>query len=113
MNDEVERMKHELISDRELQLKNQIEYGFVTGNKHGRHCRKPRQLPRTLATLTSSTRKLSAMAITPEDIRAAAQKYYVPEKRVTPTSCTTPIPSVKLICTILYAARDSLRWPLL
>ena len=50
MNDEVERLKRDLISERELQkLKNQIEYGFVTGNQSmAWHCGKPRQLPHLL-----------------------------------------------------------------
>ncbi len=86
MNDEVERMKRELISDRELQkLKNQIEYGFVTGNQS------MAGIAESLANYHTyfgdanliNTEIERYLAITPEDIRAAAQKYYVPEQRVT------------------------------
>ncbi|MED5318254.1 MAG: insulinase family protein, partial [Bacteroidota bacterium] len=86
MNDEVERMKNELISNRELQkLKNQIEYGFVTDNQS------MAGIAESLANYHTyfgdanliNTEIERYLAITPEDIRAAAQKYYVPEQRVT------------------------------
>ena len=86
MNDEVERMKREPISERELQkLKNQIEYGFVTGNQS------MAGIAESLANYHTyfgdanliNTEIERYLAITPEDIQAAAQNYYVPEQRVT------------------------------
>ena len=85
MNDEVERMKREPISERELQkLKNQIEYGFVTGNQS------MAGIAESLANYHTyfgdanliNTEIERYLAITPEDIQRW-QKYYVPEQRVT------------------------------
>ena len=86
MNEEVARMQNELISDRELQkLKNQIETAFFTGNQ------RMAGIAESLANYHTyfgdanliNTEIERYLAVTPEDIQAAAKKYYVPEHRVT------------------------------
>ena len=86
MNDEVERMKSDIISERELQkLKNQIEYDFVTSNQS------MAGIAESLANYHTyfgdanliNTEIERYLAVTPEDIREAAKKYYESEKRVT------------------------------
>jgi len=86
MNEEVRRMQTELISERELQkLKNQLETSFVTGNQS------MAGIAESLANYHTyfgdanliNTEIDRYLAVTPEDIRAAAQTYYVPEQRVT------------------------------
>ena len=86
MNDEVERMKRDIISERELQkLKNQIEYDFVTSNQS------MAGIAESLANYHTyfgdanliNTEIERYLAVTPEDIREAAKKYYESEKRVT------------------------------
>ena len=91
MNDEVERMKREPISERELQkLKNQIEYGFVTGNQS------MAGIAESLANYHTyfgdanliNTEIERYLAITPEDIQSAPELLCA-RQRVTST-CTTP-----------------------
>jgi zinc protease len=86
MNDEVERMQAELISDRELQkLKNQIETSFFAGNQS------MAGIAESLANYHTyfgdanliNTEIERYLAVTPEDIRAAAQTYYQPSQRIT------------------------------
>ena len=87
MNEEVERMKAEPIGDRELQkLKNQIEFDAATGNQS------MAGIAESLANYHTyfgdanliNTEVERYLAVTPEDIQRVAQKYYVPEQRVTP-----------------------------
>jgi len=86
MNEEVERMKAEPIGDRELQkLKNQIEFDAATGNQS------MAGIAESLANYHTyfgdanliNTEVERYLAVTPEDIQRVAQKYYVPEQRVT------------------------------
>jgi predicted Zn-dependent peptidase len=98
MNEEVERMRVELISDLELQkLKNQMEAQLI------RSQRSMASIAESLANYhvyfgdanLINTEIERYLAVTPEDIRKAAQAYYAPEKRVTlyflqaPTAETT------------------------
>ena len=98
MNEEVERMRVELISDLELQkLKNQMEAQLI------RSQRSMASIAESLANYhvyfgdanLINTEIERYLAVTPEDIREAAQTYYAPEKRVTlyflqaPTAETT------------------------
>lgn len=85
MTTEIDRMKDELISDQEFQkLRNQIENAFVSQNA-------------SVAGIAESLANYHMyfgdanlinnevdryMAVTAEDIRAAARKYYTPENRV-------------------------------
>ena len=86
MNEEIEKMKHDLISDRELQkLKNQIESQFVSSNSTMAGIAEELANYHTYfgdANLinTEIDRYLS---ITPEDIRSAANKYYKSDARAT------------------------------
>ena len=86
MNEEVAKMQREPIGERELQkLKNQIETSFFTGNQ------RMAGIAESLANYHTyfgdanliNTEIERYLAVTPEDIQAAAQKYYVPEQRVT------------------------------
>ena len=86
MNEEVAKMQREPIGDRELQkLKNQMETSFFTGNQ------RMAGIAESLANYHTyfgdanliNTEIERYLAVTPEDIQAAAQKYYVPEQRVT------------------------------
>ena len=86
MNEEIEKMKHDLISDRELQkLKNQIESQFVSSNSTMAGIAEELANYHTYfgdANLinTEIDRYLS---VTPEDIRSAANKYYKSDARAT------------------------------
>jgi predicted Zn-dependent peptidase len=85
MNEEIERMKTELISDDELQkLRNQIENGFVSSNSSVAGIAESLANYRMYFGDTNliNTEVERYMKVTPEDIRAAAQKYYTPENRV-------------------------------
>lgn len=85
MNEEIERMKTELISDDELQkLRNQIENGFVSANSSVAGIAESLANYRMYFGDTNliNTEVERYMKVTPEDIRAAAQKYYTPENRV-------------------------------
>lgn len=85
MNEEIERMKTELISDEELQkLRNQIENGFVSSNSSVAGIAESLANYRMYFGDTNliNTEVDRYMKVTPEDIRAAAQKYYTPENRV-------------------------------
>lgn len=85
MNEEIERMKTELISDEELQkLRNQIENGFVSANSSVAGIAESLANYRMYFGDTNliNTEVERYMKVTPEDIRAAAQKYYTPENRV-------------------------------
>ena len=85
MNEEIERMKNELISDEELQkLRNQIENGFVSANSSVAGIAESLANYRMYFGDTNliNTEVERYMKVTPEDIRAAAQKYYTPENRV-------------------------------
>lgn len=86
MNEEVERMRVELISDLELQkLKNQMEAQLI------RSQRSMASIAESLANYhlyfgdanLINTEIERYLAVTPEDIRKAAQTYYAPEQRVT------------------------------
>jgi zinc protease len=86
MNDEVEKMRNDLISDRELQkLKNQMESQMI------RSQRSMASIAESLANYhvyfgdanLINTEIDRYLAVTPEAIRAAAQTYYAPEQRVT------------------------------
>ena len=85
MNNEVAKMQREPIGDRELQkLKNQIETSFFTGNQRMAGIAKALANYHTYfgdANLINT--EIDYLAVTPEDIQTAAQKYYVPEQRVT------------------------------
>ncbi|MGY8928217.1 MAG: M16 family metallopeptidase [Flavobacteriales bacterium] len=86
MNEEIENMKKDLISERELQkLKNQIETQFVSSNS-------------TMAGIAEELANYHTyygdahlinteidryLAVTPEDIRRAANTYYTPDSRAT------------------------------
>lgn len=85
VNEEIEKLKTELISERELQkLRNQIENDFVSSNSG------VAGIAESLANyhmyfgdanlINNEIERY--MAVTPEDIRNAAQKYYTPENRV-------------------------------
>ena len=85
-------MKREPISERELQkLKNQIEYGFFTGNQ------RMAGIAESLANYHTyfgdanliNTEIERYLAITPEDIRAAAHTTCLSSASF--TFCTTPI----------------------
>lgn len=85
MNVEIERLKEELITQEELKkLRNQVESSFVTQNSS------VAGIAESLANYHMyfgdanliNTELERYMAVTPEDIRAAAQKYYTPENRV-------------------------------
>ncbi len=85
MNREIERLKEDLISETELQkLRNQVENAFVSQNAS------IAGIAESLANYHMyfgdaaliNTEVERYMAITREDIRAAAQKYYTPENRV-------------------------------
>lgn len=85
MNVEIERLKEELVTQEELKkLRNQIESSFVTRNAS------VAGVAESLANYHMyfgdanliNTELERYMAVTPEDIRAAAQKYYTPENRV-------------------------------
>ena len=85
MNEEIERMKTELISDDELQkLRNQIENGFISSNSSVAGIAESLANYRMYFGDTNliNTEVDRYMKVTPEDIRAAAQKYYTPENRV-------------------------------
>lgn len=85
MNAEIDKVKNELISERELQkLKNQIESEFVTSNAS------VAGIAESLANYHMylgdanliNTEIDRYLAVTREDIQAAAKKYYTPENRV-------------------------------
>lgn len=85
MNAEIQRAKNEMISDRELQkLKNQIESEFVNSNAS------VAGIAESLANYHMyfgdanliNTEIDRYLAVTAEDIKAAANKYYAPENRV-------------------------------
>ncbi|NQX92711.1 MAG: insulinase family protein, partial [Flavobacteriales bacterium] len=85
MNEEVERLKTELISDQELQkLKNQIESDFVSSNSS------MAGIAETLANYHMyfgdanliNTEINRYLAVTKEDIMNAAKKYYDQNNRV-------------------------------
>ncbi len=85
MNEEIERMKTQLISDEELQkLRNQIENAFVSSNSSVAGIAESLANYRMYFGDTNliNTEVERYMKVTPEDIRAAAQKYYTPENRV-------------------------------
>lgn len=85
MNEEIERMKTELISDEELQkLRNQIENAFVSSNSSVAGIAESLANYRMYFGDTNliNTEVERYMKVTPEDIRAAAKKYYTPENRV-------------------------------
>ena len=86
INEEVELMKNELISDRELQkLKNSIESDFVTANSS------MAGIAESLANYHTyfgdanliNTEIDRYLSITPEDIKMAAHEYYNKDSRVT------------------------------
>jgi predicted Zn-dependent peptidase len=86
MNEEVDRMKKELISNRELEkLKNQIESEFIQSNAS------MAGIAESLANYHMyygdanliNTEIDRYLAVTKEDIRKAAQTYYNEESRVT------------------------------
>ena len=86
INEEVELMKNELISDRELQkLKNSIESDFVTANSS------MAGIAESLANYHTyfgdanliNTEIDRYLSITPEDIKRAANEYYNQDSRVT------------------------------
>ncbi|MBM72287.1 MAG: peptidase M16 [Crocinitomicaceae bacterium] len=86
INEEVELMKNELISDRELQkLKNSIESDFVTANSS------MAGIAESLANYHTyfgdanliNTEIDRYLSITPEDIKRAANEYYNKDSRVT------------------------------
>jgi len=86
INEEVELMKNELISDRELQkLKNSIESDFVTANSS------MAGIAESLANYHTyfgdanliNTEIDRYLSITPEDIKRAANEYYKQDSRVT------------------------------
>jgi len=85
MHIEIERLKNELITDQELQkLQNQIENGFISSNAS------VAGIAESLANyhmyfgdaqlINNEVDRYNA--VTAEDIRAAARKYYTPENRV-------------------------------
>jgi predicted Zn-dependent peptidase len=85
MHVEIERLKNELITDQELQkLQNQIENGFISSNAS------VAGIAESLANyhmyfgdaqlINNEVDRYNA--VTAEDIRAAARKYYTPENRV-------------------------------
>ncbi len=85
MLEEIERLKSELISEQELQkLQNQIENGFISSNAS------VAGIAESLANyhmyfgdaqlINNEVDRYNA--VTAEDIRAAARKYYTPENRV-------------------------------
>lgn len=85
MNAEIQRLKEELITEEELKkLRNQVESTFVTSNAS------VAGIAESLANYHMyfgdanliNTEVERYMAVTAEDIRAAAQKYYTPENRV-------------------------------
>jgi predicted Zn-dependent peptidase len=85
VNAEIDRMQHELISEREFQkLRNQIENEFVSANS------RVAGIAENLATyhmFFGNTGLINSeidryMAVTREDIRAAAQKYFNANNRV-------------------------------
>ena len=85
MNAEIERAKNDMISERELQkLKNQIESEFVNSNAS------VAGIAESLANYHMyfgdanliNTEIDRYLAVTAEDIKAAANKYYAPENRV-------------------------------
>lgn len=85
MNTEIQRLKDELITEEELKkLRNQVESTFVTSNAS------VAGIAESLANYHMyfgdanliNTELERYMAVTAEDIRAAAQKYYTPENRV-------------------------------
>ena len=86
MMTEIDKVKAMGITDAELEkLKNQVESSFVQGNST------MRGIAESLANYHMyygdanliNTEIDRYLAVTPEDIRAAAQTYYVPEQRVT------------------------------
>jgi predicted Zn-dependent peptidase len=93
MNEEVEKLKRELISPTELQkLQNQIESQFVQSNSS------MAGIAESLANYHMyfgnsdliNTEIDRYMAVTPEDIQRAARKYYDPAQRVTLYFLQTP-----------------------
>lgn len=85
VNEEVDRVKNELITDNELQkLKNQIESDFVGGNASVAGIAESLANYRMYFGDTNliNTEIDKYLAVTAEDIRAAARKYYTPENRV-------------------------------
>jgi len=85
VEEEIEKLKNDLISDRELQkLRNQIENDFVSSNSN------VAGIAESLANyhMYFGDAKLinneidRYLAVTPEAIREAARKYYTPENRV-------------------------------
>lgn len=85
MNEEIERMKTELISEEELQkLRNQIENNFVSSNSSVAGIAESLANYRMYFGDTNliNTEVERYMKVTREDIREAAKKYYTPENRV-------------------------------
>lgn len=85
MDEEIELVKTTLISDKELQkLKNSLENAFVTGNSSMEGIAESLCENYTYFRNTNliNTEIANYMAVTKEDIMAAAKKYYVPENRV-------------------------------
>lgn len=95
MNEEVEKMRNEVISDRELQkLKNQMEAQLI------RSQRSMASIAESLANYhvyfgdanLINTEIERYLSVTPDDIRTAAETYYAPEKRVTLYFMQSPNP---------------------
>lgn len=85
VEEEIEKLKNDLISDRELQkLRNQIENDFVSSNSN------VAGIAESLANYHMYFGEADLinneidryLAVTPEAIREAARKYYTPENRV-------------------------------
>lgn len=93
MDEEIKRAREELISDEEFQkLRNQIENDFVTSNS------RMAGIAESLSTyylFYGNTDLINTeidryMSVTREDIREAAQKYFVPSNRVSLTYLPKP-----------------------